>query len=132
MNVSPVHIFPWQRPFLPDLKDFLERVSNGRPGTVLLIAPHNRPWRYLTRLYADAGHAGLLPRFMPLADVIAAWRARISSAPLHMAAELDRVALLHECVTRLARDDQRLAARFAHMDMARFLPWGLRLGNVFE
>lgn len=132
MNVSPVHIFPWQRPFLPDLKNFLERVSNGRPGSVLLIAPHNRPWRYLTRLYADAGHAGLLPRFMPLADVITAWRARISSAPLHMAAELDRVALLHECVTRLARDDQRLAARFAHMDMARFLPWGLRLGNVFE
>jgi len=132
MTPSPVVIFPWQRPFLPDLKDFLARQSGGDPGSVLLIVPHNRPWRYLTRLYADEGYQGLLPKVMTLADVIAAWRAQTSNTPLHTANALDRVALLHQCVIDLAHDDASLASRFASMDMARFLPWGMRLAGLFE
>ena len=49
MSALPFLIFPWQRPFLPDLKRHLAAVS-GRPGATLLIVPHNRPWRYLTKL----------------------------------------------------------------------------------
>lgn len=132
MNIAPVYIFPWQRPFLTDIRAFLDRISEGRPGSVLLITPHSRPWRYLTQLYADSGYKGLLPRCLPLADAITLWRARSGTASLHMAGELDRVAALHSCVLRIAQEDERLAARFAHMDMAAFFPWGLRLGNLFE
>lgn len=132
MTPSPVFIFPWQRPFLPDLKDFLARRGAGNPGAALLIVPHNRPWRYLARLYADEGYQGLLPKVMTLADVIAAWRAQTCDTPLHTANVLDRVALLHQCVMDLAHDDASLAARFASMDMARFLPWGMRLAGLLE
>ena len=132
MSASPILVFPWQRPFLPDLKAFLSGVGNGRPGATLLIVPHNRPWRYLTRLYAEEGYQGLLPKVMTLADVISAWRSQTSANPLHTANVLDRVALLHQCVLELARDDEGLAARFARMDMAHFLPWGLRLANLLE
>ncbi|QCC85581.1 PD-(D/E)XK nuclease family protein [Desulfovibrio desulfuricans] len=132
MSASPFLVFPWQRPFLPDLKDFLSSASNGQPGTVLLIVPHNRPWRYLARLYAEEGFKGLLPRVMTLADVVSAWRSQTSATPLHTANVLDRVALLHECVVELAQQDQGLAARFASMKMEHFLPWGLRLANLLE
>ena len=132
MTGSPVQIFPWQRSFLADLKVFLNRISHGRPGSVLLVTPHKRPWRYLTRLYANDGYTGLLPRFLSLAEAITLWRTRISDTSLHMAGSLDQVDALHACVLRLAQDDQRLATRFAHMEMSCFLPWGLRLASLYE
>ena len=132
MKSSPVQVFPWQRNFLLDLKDFLWNVSEGRPGSVLLIAPNNRPWRYLTHLYAEDGYVGPLPHFLPLAKAISLWRRLITKTTLHMAEAMDRVALLYEIVLRLAKDDQRLAARFAHMDVSTFLPWGIRLARVYE
>ena len=43
MSASPILVFPWQRPFLPDLKAFLTSIGKGRAGAALLIVPHNRP-----------------------------------------------------------------------------------------
>ena len=96
MSASPFLIFPWQRPFLPALKDHLNEITHGRPGSALLLVPHNRPWRYLVQLYAADGYSGLLPKVMTLSDAVASWRAFDSSAPLHTANTLDRVALLHQ------------------------------------
>lgn len=132
MSGAPFLIFPWQRPFLPDFKAALEEISGGQPGSALAIVPHNRPWRYLVQLYAAQGRQGLLPKVMTLADMVGIWRAHASEAPLHTANMLDRVALLHDCVQNLAKEDEGLAARFARMDMALFLPWGLRLAALLE
>lgn len=132
MNASPFLIFPWQRPLLPALKDYLNQLTQGHPGSALLLVPHNRPWRYLVQLYAADGYTGLLPKVMTLSDTIASWRAFDSAAPLHTANTLDRVALLYQCVSALAQDDSCLASRFARMDMALFLPWGLRLAALLE
>lgn len=129
---APFLIFPWQRPFLPDLKAALEEQSHGRPGSALLIVPHNRPWRYLVQLYAQDGGRRLLPKVITLSEMVGIWRAHMSTAPLHTANMLDRAALLHDCVLALAREDAALSARFARMDMALFLPWGLRLAAVLE
>ena len=132
MSALPFLIFPWQRPFLPDLKNYLAAASTGRPGATLLIVPHNRPWRYLTKLYAEEGFQGLLPRVMTLADVISAWRSQTSAAPLHTANVLDRVSLLRDCVKALAQGDEALATKFDKMEMEHFLPWGMRLSNLLE
>ncbi len=132
MSATPFLVFPWQRPFLPALKDHLNEITQGRPGSALLLVPHNRPWRYLVQHYAADGYTGLLPKVMTLSDAVASWRAFDSFAPLHTANTLDRVALLHQCINDLARDDSSLAARFARMDMALFLPWGLRLAALLE
>lgn len=132
MSGSPFLIFPWQRPFLTDLKAVLEDCGDGRSGSALLIVPHNRPWRYLLQLYAKDGGPRLLPKVLTLADMVKVWRAATSDVPLHTANMLDRVALLHDCVQHLTGDDAALSARFARMDMALFLPWGLRLAALLE
>ena len=94
--------------------------------------PHNRPWRYLLQLYAKERKPRLLPKVLTLADMVKVWRAGTSDVPLHTANMLDRVALLHGCVQNLTEDDAALSARFARMDMALFLPWGLRLAALLE
>ena len=132
MSALPFLIFPWQRPLLPDLKNYLAAAGAGRPGATLLIVPHNRPWRYLTKLYAEEAFQGLLPRVMTLADVISAWRSQTSAVPLHTANVLDRVSLLRDCVKALAQQDEALASRFDSMKMEHFLPWGMRLSNLLE
>ena len=93
MSGSPFLIFPWQRPFLTDLKAVLEDCGDGRSGSALLIVPHNRPWRYLLQLYAKDGGPRLLPKVLTLADMVKVWRAATSDIPLHTANMLDRVAL---------------------------------------
>ncbi|MBD5538898.1 MAG: PD-(D/E)XK nuclease family protein [Desulfovibrio sp.] len=132
MSRTPFLIFPWQRPFLPDLVDAVERLSGGSPGKALIIVPHQRPWRYIVRIFAERGYAGLLPKTVPFGDLVSLWRAPAAASARMVANPLDQGALLHQCVTGLARDDPDLEARFARMDMARFLPWGLRLAALLE
>ena len=46
MSATPFLLFPWQRPFLSDLKAVIIRF--GHPGqAALVIVPNNRPRRYL-------------------------------------------------------------------------------------
>lgn len=132
MSMHPFLIFPWQRPFLPDLVDTVGRLSGGRPGNALIVVPHQRPWRYIVRLFAEQGHHGLLPRTLPFSELVTLWRAGMGGGAKLLANPLDQGALLHECVRGLAREDAALEARFARMDMARFLPWGLRLSALLE
>lgn len=132
MSMHPFLIFPWQRPFLPDLAAAVERLSGGRPGNALIVVPHQRPWRYIVRIFAEQGYHGLLPRTLPFSELVALWRAGMGGRAKILANPLDQGALLHECVRGLAREDTALEARFARMDMARFLPWGLRLAALLE
>ncbi|WP_165077501.1 MULTISPECIES: PD-(D/E)XK nuclease family protein [unclassified Desulfovibrio] len=132
MSAQPFLIFPWQRPFLPDLVDTVERLSQGNPGSALIVVPHQRPWRYIVRIFQERGYAGLLPKTVSFSELVALWRARGQGAAKMAANPLDQGALLHQCVRGLAREDAALEARFAEMDMARFLPWGLRLASLLE
>lgn len=132
MSMSPFLVFPWQRPFLPDLVDAVKRLSGGQPGNALIVVPHQRPWRYIVRIFAEQGYQGLLPRTLPFSELVTLWRAGTGGGANILANPLDQGALLHECVRALAREDAALEARFARMDMARFLPWGLRLAALLE
>ena len=102
---SPFHIFSWQQPFLPALKQATDLWSDGRPGDAVIIVPHNRPWRYLVDIYAAAGTTGLLPKVLSLPDMVRLWRMHASPVPLRTACLLDRVALLRDCVLDLADED---------------------------
>lgn len=129
---SPFHIFSWQRPFLPALKQATDLWSRGRPGDAVIIVPHNRPWRYLVDIYADAGTTGLLPKVLSLPDMVRLWRMHASPVPLRTACLLDRVALLRDCVLGLAGEDHELEKRFGDLAPGAFLPWGIRLANLLE
>ena len=132
MSARPFLIFPWQRAFLPDLVDVVLRLSDGAPGNALIVVPHQRPWRYIVRIFAERGYSGLLPKTVPFSDLVAMWRAAAGARERMVTNPLDQAALLHQCVRDLAREDTTLETRFAHMDMARFLPWGLRLASLLE
>lgn len=125
-------IFSWRRPFLPALKEYISFLTDHCPGRALVVVPHNRPWRYLLQLYQGEGRSGLLPRVMTLTEVLTLWRIHSSRRVLYTANTLDQVALLRQCVTELSRKDALLARRFADMDMAAFLPWGMRLAALLD
>ena len=132
MAANPFIVFPWQRPFLADLKDFLIRAGDGYAGRCLLITPNRRPWRYLLPLFSRDKNTGLLPKMLTISELVEAWGARLESSPLRVANVFDQVALLHDVTIRLARDDLSLPRKLAKMDMEQFLPWGLRLAAILE
>ena len=132
MSGTPFSLFDWRKPFLPALKDFIARRTDGCPGRALLVVPHNRPWRYLQHLYALDGKPVLLPKVMTFTELLGRWREQTGEPPVHTANSLDQVALLRECVNGLSRTDSGLAERFSRMEMEEFLPWGMRLAGVLD
>lgn len=133
---SPFQLFSWDKAFLPALLSLVDTLTHAAPQHALIIVPHNRPRRYLTELYRQQAvaeaKACLLPRVLTVQEAIALLRGHKADHALYAANMLDRVALLYACVQDLARSDAQLCSRFATMDIPRFLPWGLRLGALFE
>lgn len=133
---SPFQLFSWDKPFLPALVDLVDTLTHSAPQHALIVVPHNRPRRYLTELYREQavakGRPCLLPRVLTVQECIALLRGHMSGHSLYEANMLDRVAVLYACVQELAQHDAQLCSRFAAMDIPRFLPWGLRLGALFE
>lgn len=129
-------LFSWDKPFLPALVDLVERLTTAHPARAVIVVPHNRPRRYIEELYRErAVHSGkplLLPRILTVQEFIGLLRGQCPVQAVYTANLLDRVAVLYDCVQLLAADDPQLCARFAGMDIPRFLPWGLRLGALFE
>lgn len=132
MEKHPFIIFPWQRAFLPDLKAWVEENTGHDCGAATIIIPNRRPWRHLCELFGNDKKAATLPRVFTFPEVIVLWQANMPARPVHEASTLDQVALLEECVGKVAHEDKVLAERFSSMEMRRFLPWGMRLANIFE
>lgn len=132
MNNKKFFLFPWQRPFLEDLKAFIEADTAGNPGSALIIVPHKRPWRYLTDLYVRTGKASALPRMLAFSEVIDIWNANLGSQSRLSANPLDITALLAQIVKSECLQDSDLKAAFADMPFEKFLPWGIRLASLFE
>lgn len=127
-----VFLFPWERPFLPALQQFMDEPERRRLHT-LLIVPHRRPWRYLQELYAASPEGGrILPKMLTMTEVFAAWRGSLPPMPLREANMLDCVALLHDCIGALSPEDEGLERLFSAMPMERFFPWGVRLAGLLE
>ncbi len=126
----PILIFPWDRPFLADLKNILTQAD--APANSVIIVPNRRPWRYFLDLYKSEHGAHLPPKMLTLEDTVSYWRSSFHPVPKHTAKLLDQVALLRDCVGELAKEDQILAEPFAKMDLANFLPWGIRLAKLLD
>lgn len=132
MKKNPFIIFPWQRAFLPDLKAWVEKATGHNCGAATIIIPNRRPWRHLCELFKADKKAATLPKVFTFPEVIGLWQANMPVRPVHEANTLDQVALLEECVGKVAHEDKILAERFSAMEMRKFLPWGMRLANIFE
>lgn len=128
---NPFLLFAWQRAFLPDLRDYLLRETRNHPENVLIITPNERPWLYFAQCF-KTNKAVVLPKMLSFARFVATWRREVEPAPAVMANSLDQVALLWECVARIAATEPMLAERFAKMELANFLPWGMRLAKLLE
>lgn len=74
----------------------------------------------------------VLPKLFAINDMVSRWSAALAIAPGHRANILDQAALLRECVDELAQHNDLLEKVFSKMDMARFLPWGMRLARILD
>ncbi|MDR3358998.1 MAG: PD-(D/E)XK nuclease family protein [Desulfovibrio sp.] len=131
MSREPFLVFPRRQPFLTALKNLVARLTGNRPARALLIVPNNRPKRYLRHLY-DLEKAASFPEVITIAEAMEIWSAEGEKTRPRLAGPLDQTGLLHECLKKLGRDDKIIAARLADMDMALFLPWGMRLAGLLE
>lgn len=127
-----IFLFPWGRPFLPALQQFMDDPGRRRLQTMLIV-PHRRPWRYLQELYAaNPGGGRILPKMLTMTEVFRTWRGSLPPMPLREANMLDCVALLHDCIRALSPEDEGLERLFSAMPMERFFPWGVRLAGLLE
>lgn len=129
---NPFLLFAWQRPFLPDLKNYILEQTGGYPENALIIVPNQRPWLYFAQCFQDSSKTVVLPKMLPFANFVFDWRREAVPKPVVLANALDQTALLKECVHLVAKEEPVLAARFESMDMATFVPWGMRLASLLE
>lgn len=130
---APFKIFPWDKPFMPSFKNLVDELSGGRPGRALIVTPHLRPARYMTRLYRREKKAMLLPKMLRVNDLVSAWRAKLAAGPLRAANALDQVELLYQCVKELDLKKPLTASlKAASLDLGSFMPWGMRLAKILE
>ncbi len=158
---QPLAIFPWDKPFLEHAYPYIVEQCGPDLGQATIIMPHNRPRRYLLDIFqTQAATLGptLLPRMLTLEEVRTSLfvhqltykheaqekqqaQGQQRSAPLipRTAQNLDCVYLLYKAALSCAEEatspsayTQDYAAIFSQMDLATFLPWGLRLHSLFE
>ncbi len=128
-------IFSWHSPFLPNFIDYVCAVTNNTPGQSVIILPHDRPRRYITELFAQKKSLAkplLLPRMITMKEVIDLYCNQNTSI-MQNATLLDQLFLLFQSVQQICADDHNnIGQHFAKMDLAHFLPWGIRLASLFE
>ncbi len=143
---QPFALFPWDKPFLEHLQAYMCDVCANQLGTSVLIVPHNRPRRYfmeLLRQNTSLPRPALLPRMLTIGEMVGLFRAhsaptQAATAMGQKAAMLDAVHLMYRAVQEVGlalvenTEDDLIAVKFAQMDLATFLPWGVRLVNLFE
>lgn len=132
MSKQPFLIFPWQKPFLPELVNLVQSMSGDKPENATIIVPNQRPWRYIMKIFQDQKRCVLLPKIMPFSELAALWREPAASKRRIVTNPLDQVALLHKCITELKSNDSALESHLTNMDIASFFPWGLRLASLLE
>ncbi len=149
---QPFVLFPWDRPFLEHLQDYICQTCQHDLGASLIIVPHNRPRRYLTELFRQntlLPRPAMLPRMLTIGEMTGLFRAHAAQNSVQVgrkAALLDAVHLVYRAVQMVgaesaqkAYDDfspmggaQGIAQQFSQKDLASFLPWGMRLMRLFE
>ncbi len=132
---KPFTIFNWHSPFLPAFVDYICEQSHNSPGLSVIILPHDRPRRYLTDVICKNQKIKkpmLLPQMLTMSEVIGQFCAQ-STALLQNASLLDQIYLIYKSVKHVANTEgHNIGKHFATMELAQFIPWGMRLAALFE
>lgn len=129
MPQTPFVLFPWSKPFLPDMIRFLAQQTD--PAQAVLLLPNARPVRYIIDLFRCNHYVGLLPTLLPIEDTTHAWLAA-NEPLLPFASVLDAIDLLYHVVRDALPDDPFLKHAFHAMSLQHFWPWGIRLYQLLE
>ncbi len=133
----PFSIIPWHTAFLPALRDLVLDATKGNPGKAVVIFPHDRPKRYLRRLFSPAevpalsGHAVILPKMLTEGELFSLLGARLA-APMREAGKLDQIAILWNAVNEAGSRDSKLERALKTMTEETFFPWGAKLASLLE
>ncbi|MBQ7607388.1 MAG: PD-(D/E)XK nuclease family protein [Desulfovibrionaceae bacterium] len=132
MSGSPFLLFPWSRPFLPDIIQYVAECTENHPERALLLVPIIRSKRYIHDLYRKASYTGLLPHIITLAETAREWQFANDCDLRPEASLLDMTALLFRAVKRTAETDEFLRLVFGNVTLQTFWPWGMRLHSLLE
>lgn len=131
---APFLIFPWNTPFLPALKQYLDMHCPDAVPT--LLTPNFRPWKYLQTLYTAGKKPRVLPRVLPFQDALELWHAAVDKSMPELASGLDQVWLLHGAAAALppAEDPEtgKAVDILGGMSLDDFYPWGQHIASLIE
>ncbi len=131
---SPFLIFSWNRPFIPDFKDYL--CTHHAAGSVpLLITPTFRFAKYLNACIACDKKAHILPSVLPLREASSLWHATVAKTQTEEASLYDKIWLLHTVASRAKATDSDtgdVCDVLGSMDLDAFLPWGEQITALID
>lgn len=125
-----IYIFPWNKPFLPAFRNFLDSRQHGSLEIPLLISPTYRPWQYLQKLYGAGSRARILPRLVTLTELVELWHKDVTRTVPAPASLLDSVHLLWQAIQHLSDDEGKTV--LGGMDLNSFFPWGEKLAVLLD
>jgi len=130
----PFQLVSWHGSFLEPLIPLLCDLTDGKTGRAIVVFPHDRPRRYLTKLFASAsgGAPLILPRMLTSRELFRTIAVDFDIAGGTMAGALDRTAILWDCAHTAKQDGSMLSEALGRMTEADFFPWGTRLANLLE
>ncbi|MDO5537515.1 MAG: hypothetical protein Q4F72_08315, partial [Desulfovibrionaceae bacterium] len=132
----PFLLFTWNKPLLPQLKDYLDARHPDADVVPTLITPNFRPWKYLQTVYASEKKPRILARVLPFGDALALWHTTVNKTMPADASILDMVWLLHEAASQAPKAlDPETGAPvdiLSGMDIDAFYPWGQHLAGLVE
>ena len=127
---KPIHIFSWNRPFLPAFARFLDSENLGTLDVPLLVSPTYRPWQYLQGLLSRPGETRILPRLLTLTELVELWHKEVKRSSPTQASILDSVYLVWQAIDML--DEGEAKDMLASMDLNSFFPWGEKIASLVD
>ncbi len=131
---SPFLIFSWNRPFIPELKDYL--CAHHAAGEIpLLITPTFRFAKYLNACIACDKKAHILPSVLPLREASGLWHASVAKTQTEEASLYDKIWLLHTVAQKAKATDSDTGDAcdvLGSMNLDAFLPWGEQITALID
>ncbi|SHN59256.1 PD-(D/E)XK nuclease family protein [Desulfovibrio litoralis] len=130
-------LIPWQEDFIFTLSSLIMKETEGQPNKALVVFPHSRPARYLREAFYK-NQTIPKPVLLPECITVQELRRLICSKALKNKANtiglLDQLGFLHQIILELKKEAPEFSSlhKLPLDDFSLFLPWGVRLINLFE
>ncbi len=132
---KPFLVFSWNKPFLPEIKKLAAKECHAAHHIPTIITPTFRLWRHLKESFTADKKAVILPRMLPMKELMSIWHASIQEEPAEEASVYDKIVLLHNVAknsTATDFDSGEEVQVLQNMGLDAFIPWGEQLTALID